>query len=75
MPPDRETERTDMAIDLLHKRLTGRLYGQDRDRITAHWRGHGPPTDPVNRILAVRATPNEWRSLLQAPDNEPGRGQ
>ena len=46
-----------------------------RDRITAHWRGHGPPTDPVNRILAVRATPNEWRSLLQAPDNEPGRGQ
>ena len=70
----REAERTDMAIDLLHKLLSDRLPAQDCDHVAAHWWEHGPPMDPVDRILAVRETPNEWRSLLQVPDDESGRG-
>ena len=57
-----------VAIAALHALLPDHLHVQDRDRIAAHWRKHGPPPDPVDRILAVQQTPSEWHALL-LPDN------
>lgn len=56
--------RLEVAVDLLHKLLPDRVAPADRDRIEEAWRRDGPPADAVDRILAVRQSPAEWRSLL-----------
>ena len=53
-----------MAINALHMLLAEILAPSDRDRVAAVWREHGPPTDAMDRLLAVRETPDAWRSLL-----------
>ena len=62
----RELQATqlEVAVDLLHKLLPDRVAPADRDRIEESWRRDGPPADVVDRILAVRQSPVEWRSLL-----------
>ena len=63
---NRELQATqlEVAVDLLHKLLPDRVAPVDRDRIEESWRRDGPPADVVDRILAVRQSPVEWRSLL-----------
>ena len=68
---DRETdrereqaERMEMALGLLHAYLGAELDPADLDRIEAAWRGDGLPDNVMDRILAVRKTPSEWRVLL-----------
>ena len=56
--------RLEVAVDLLHKLLPDRVAPAARDRIEEAWRRDGPPADAVDRILAVRQSPTEWRSLL-----------
>ena len=53
-------------MDLLHK-LLSELPGLPLDQIAAVWHRDGAPADAVDRILAVRQAPHEWRSLLR-PD-------
>ncbi len=70
----RAEERLNMAADLLHKLLPDTLLPRFRDRLEAHWREHGPPPDVMDRALAVRETPTEWRPLLQSTDENDDRG-
>ena len=53
-----------MAINALHVLLADTLASSDRDRVAAVWREHGPPMDAMDRLLAVRETPDAWRTLL-----------
>ena len=64
----RTEERTKVAIAGLHALLSDHLPSRDRDRLAAHWRQAGPPPDVMDRLLQVRQTPAEWRSLLRIPD-------
>ncbi len=62
--------RLNMAIDLLQKLLPNVLPLELQDRIEAVWRRDGLPPDAVDRILAVQQAPDEWRLLLEVPDND-----
>ena len=62
--------RLNMAVDLLQKLLPNALPLELRDRIEAVWRRDGLPSDAVDRILAVQQAPDEWRLLLEVPDND-----
>ena len=66
-------ERTDLAVELLHIRLSDSLSTLVRNRIAAHWQESGPPPDVTERLKAVQQTPNEWRVLL-LPDNSDDDG-
>ena len=61
-------ERTDLAVELLHIRLSDSLSTLVRNRIAVHWQESGSPPDVTERLKAAQQTPNEWRALLQ-PDN------
>ena len=64
----RTEERMEMAMASLHTLLSDHLPSRDRNRIAAYWRQAGPPPDMLDRLLQVRQTPAEWRSLLRIPD-------
>ena len=57
-------ERTDLAVELLHIRLSDCLSTLVRNRIAVHWRRSGPPSDVTDRLKAEQQTLNEWRALL-----------
>ena len=64
----RTEERVEMTIASLHTLPSDHLHSRYQDRIAAHWRKTGPPSDVMNRLLQVRQAPAEWRSLLRIPD-------
>ena len=56
---------------MMRNLLSRELAAADLDRVEEAWRRGAPPTDAVDRILKVQATPNQWRSLL-LPDTNTG---
>ena len=56
-----------MAIATLYSFLS-ELPRCSLDQIAVHWQEHGLPDNVMDRILAVRETPGEWRFLLLSGD-------
>ena len=71
---DRERERTELAIGLLHAHLGTDLEPANLERIEAVWHRDGPPPNVMDRIRKVQRISNEWRSLLGDPDHDTGSG-
>lgn len=61
-----ETKMAIVALD----RFLSELSRSSLDQIAAHWREHGLPDNVMDRILAVRETPGEWRAWL-LPGTDP----
>ena len=71
---DRERERTELAIGLLHAHLGTDLEPANLERIEAVWHRDGPPPNVMDRIRKVQRISNEWRSLLGDPSHDTGSG-
>ena len=61
---EREQERWNVALLLLHDLLSDALTPADLKLIEEAWHRNGLPTDVVVGILAAHRTPAEWRILL-----------
>lgn len=61
---EREQERWDVALLLLHDLLSDALTPADMKLVKEDWHRNGLPADVAAGILAAYRTPAEWRSLL-----------